>query len=125
MITSGDEHEIFAGDNIPIPVAQTEGRAADGPATSARCSQNIERQDVGTTLRVTPTVGERGGVRLELTVEVSSLGASVAGDVEEVGPTIQEIIVESTIRLRDGEIAVIATAARPTVVPQRERGSRG
>ena len=33
-----------------------------------------------------PTVGEAGGVRLELDVDVSALAPSLAGDVEEVGP---------------------------------------
>ncbi len=112
LITSGDEHEIFAGDNVPIPVARTETGGAQATVSLAT-QQNIERQDVGTSLRVTPTVGEQGGVTLELHLEVSSLRESQAGTVEEVGPTISQTTVESTIRLRGGEIAVIATAARP------------
>jgi len=110
LLTSGDEHEIFAGDNIPIPVARTEPA---GPDAALQVQQNVERQDVGTLLRVTPTVGEQGGVILELTVEVSSVRASEAGDVADVGPTIREISVESVIRLRHGEVAVIATDAEP------------
>jgi type II secretory pathway component GspD/PulD (secretin) len=43
----------------------------------------------------------------------------VAGPVEEVGPTIRETTIESTIRLEGGEMAVIATAAQPQV--QREK----
>ena len=165
LITSGDEHEIFAGDNVPVPVAAREeprgserppergrpepeprgpGRARPSRPRSARergagrgvrdrrtgtgttgtgtdwsncvvfaVSQNIERKDVGTTLRVTPTVGAQGGVTLELRVEVSSLTESLAGPVEEVGPTIRDVTIESTIRLQGGEIAVIATAALP------------
>ena len=93
--------------------------------TGLTVSQNIERKDVGTTLRVTPTVGERGGVMLELRVEVSSLAESVAGPVEEVGPTIRDTTIESTIRLAGGEIAVIATAAQPEVQTRRRPGSRG
>jgi type II secretory pathway component GspD/PulD (secretin) len=121
LITSGEEHEIFAGDNVPIPVSSsgaggvggTESTATRDPSLTVR--QNIERQDVGTSLRLTPTVGEQGGVTLGLHLEVSSLGESAAGPVEEVGPTISQIIVESTIRLRGGEVAVIASAARPRV----------
>jgi len=122
LLTTGEEHEIFAGDNVPIPVASTPvaqtGAAAPGSAPAETGSplqvqQNIERQDVGTSLRVTPTIGAQGGVILELGVEVSSLRASEAGTVEEVGPTIRQIRVESVIRLRHGEIAVIATAEQP------------
>jgi general secretion pathway protein D len=167
LITSGHDHEIFAGDNVPIPVSQPSGTGlgtlgtgttgtgttgteatttstasgtgnaaiAGGSAetgttgtgttgttgtgtgvvnTTLSVRQNIERKDVGTRLRVTPTVGEQGGVTLDLDVEVSSLAASVAGDVTKVGPTIQQTRIESTIRLLGGgEIAVIATAAQP------------
>jgi general secretion pathway protein D len=128
LITAGDEHEIFAGDNIPIPVASsgtgapgatgTEGTEGTGTVTQdplLTTQTNIERQDVGTSLRITPTVGEQGGVTLEMRVEVSALADSVVGSVEEVGPTIRQAIVESKIRLRSGEIAVIATVARPRV----------
>jgi general secretion pathway protein D len=77
--------------------------------------QNIERKDVGTSLRVTPTAGAQGGVILELRVEVSSLADSVAGPVERVGPTIRQTTVEATIRLQGSEVAVIATAAQPKI----------
>jgi general secretion pathway protein D len=130
LITSGDEHEIFAGDNVPIPVAHagaagtqgTSGGTETGSGTGTVASptlttqKNIERKDVGTTLRVTPTVGEKGGVTLELYVELSALRDSVAGDVEEVGPTIAQSVIESTIHLTGaGEIAVLATSGRPLV----------
>jgi len=108
LANSGEEHRIFAGDEIPIPV----GRTVEGQVAT-QLTQDIQRQDVGTTLRVLPTVGKQGVVVLELSVEVSELGASLAGDVSEVGPTLEEISVESLVRLEPGEVAVIATAARP------------
>ena len=126
LITSGEEHEIFAGDNIPIPVSHSGGvsgtpagggtQAGGTQAPSLVVRKDIERQDVGTSLRLTPTVGEEGGVTLSLHIELSSLAESAAGSIEQVGPTISQTTVESTIRLAGGgEIAVIATAARPRV----------
>jgi type II secretory pathway component GspD/PulD (secretin) len=119
LITSGDEHEIFAGDNIPIPVSNTGSSTTTGGTTTSEPSlvvrKNIERQDVGTSLRLKPTVGEQGGVTLGLHLEVSELGESDAGTVEEVGPTISQITIESTIRLRNGEVAVIGSTARPLI----------
>lgn len=109
LVNSGEEHRLFAGDNIPIPI----GRAVEGQVAT-QITQDIQRQDVGVTLQLLPTVGQQGGVVLELRVEVSELGESTAGDVERVGPTLDEISVESLIRLQPGEVAVIATAARPT-----------
>ena len=104
LVTSGEEHELFAGDNIPVPVASGNENNIVG-----QVQQNIERYDVGTRVRVTPTLGEQGTIQLDLGIEVTSLAASVAGDVEEVGPTISELSVESVIRLRNGEAAIIAT----------------
>ena len=109
LVNSGEEHRIFAGNNIPIPV----GRTVEGQAAT-QVTQDIQRQDVGVTLELLPTVGQQGGVVLELRVEVSELGEPRAGDVGRVGPTLDEISVESLIRLQPGEVAVIATAARPT-----------
>lgn len=113
LVSSGQEQKIFAGDNIPIPV----GRAVEGQ-NPVQITRDIQRQDVGTTLRVLPTVGQRGPVVLELTVEVSTLGDSAAGDVARVGPSIREIDVQSLIRLAHGEVAVIATAAQPVTQSQ-------
>jgi general secretion pathway protein D len=114
---SGEEQEIFAGNNIPIPVS-----TSDTPTTATLpgglptfvTSRSIERQDVGVSLRVKPTVGEAGGVRLELEAEVTSLApsqvSSLAGSIDEVGPTIRERKLTSTIHLRDGEFAVVGFA---------------
>ena len=84
--------------------------ATTTPSQPFLTQRNIERQDVGVSLRVKPTVGEAGGVRLELEVDVTSLAPSLAGDVEEVGPTIRQRRLTSTIHLRDGEFAVVGFA---------------
>lgn len=107
LVSSGDEHEIFAGDNVPIPIAQTD---ATNPL---RVSQNVERRDVGLLMRARPTVGQEGGVRLELDLEVSAVAQSLAGDSERVGPTISERTIQTTVHLDDGVIAVVGYATLP------------
>ncbi len=105
IVLSGEEHEIFAGDNIPIPVSNTS--SAGGSALGISTSQSIERTDVGVTLRVKPRVGEAGVVDLDLDLTVSALGASVAGSVSEVGPTLLERKITTRLSLREGENAII------------------
>ena len=107
LVASGEEQMIFVGDNVPVPVA---GSDVGDPL---RVTSNIERHDTGTTLRVTPTVGVEGRVELELYVESSRVGASAAGDVERVGPSFVERVVETTVQLPSGVLAVIGFAARP------------
>ena len=115
---AGEEQEIFAGNNIPIPVS----KAAADTASAFQTNQTIERQDIGIRLRVKPSVGEAGGVRLELDVEVSSLAPSVAGNVDALGPTLRQRHLTSTIHLNDDEFAVVGFA-REAVVEQSVTGT--
>jgi general secretion pathway protein D len=105
---AGEEQEIFAGNNVPVPVSSAGSATTTGNVFQTQ--KNIERQDVGINLRVKPTVGEAGGVRLELEVEVTQLAPSLAGDVDLVGPTIRQRTLTSTIHLDDGEFAVVGFA---------------
>ncbi len=124
---AGDEQEIFAGNNIPILVSTSAANPANpanpadaGNTTNAaspvstanafQTSQNVERQDIGIRLRLKPTLGEAGGVRLELDVNVSALAPPLAGDVDEVGPTLRNRQLTSTIYLNDDEWAVVGFA---------------
>ena len=100
-MVSGEEQEVFVGQNVPIPVSQ------GAKVSAGRTSTRIERQDVGIHLRVTPKLGEAGKVELDLQLEVSRLGVPVAGSVEVVGPTLESRSIESKILLSDGELAVI------------------
>lgn len=122
---SGEEHEIFSGDNIPIPAASTStATAEDGTpiqGSPLNVTQNIERVDVGTRLRIKPTLGEESIVRLELDLEVSQLTESRSGPVEEVGPSYANRDIEATLELRPGETAVIG-ATGATVSSERRIG---
>lgn len=109
LVSSGDEQLIFAGDNVPVPVAKTDA------AGSVRIDTTIERYDTGTTLRVTPTVGAEGRVQLQLYVESSRLVPLAAEIVDRVGPSFVERVVETTVQLPSGALAVIGFAARPFV----------
>jgi general secretion pathway protein D len=124
---AGEQQEIFAGNNLPIPVSTT-GTTGTTPGTTQTptlgqnpfvTTRSIERQDVGVSLRVKPTVGQVGGVRLELELDVTALAptaiAGDAGTVEEVGPTIRQRRLTSTIYLRDGEFAVVGLAREAAV----------
>lgn len=107
---SGEEQQIQVGDNIPIPVSRVTTDETSRPLTQ---QQDIERHDVGTYLRVLPTVGVKGGVHLVVHVETSQIAPSQVGTVEQVGPTIRQRTIDATFTLRDGELAVIGTLDQP------------
>ncbi|HEY5656261.1 MAG TPA: secretin N-terminal domain-containing protein [Myxococcota bacterium] len=112
-VASGEEHEIFAGDNVPVPVARAD---ATNPL---QVSRNVERKDVGLQLRVRPTVGQRGGVRLELELDISAVRTSLAGNVRQVGPSFTQRQLTSTIHLDEGDVAVVGFAALPRTTTRR------
>jgi general secretion pathway protein D len=130
VATNGEEQEVFVGNNVPILSASTAPAAGDvaaggrdgAPAAPLQVRTDIERQDVGLRLRVRPTVGEAGGVRLGLELEVSDVAPSVAGDVEEVGVTLTQRTLTATVQLADGEFAVVGMGPR-RVERRVERGT--
>ncbi len=105
-ILAGDEQEIFAGDNIPVPVA-AEG-AGNDPLTTRL---NVERYDVGVSLRVAASVGMGGRVKLDFNVESSRLGSrALVGSVENGGPVIEERTLTTSVWLDDDEPALLGGA---------------
>jgi general secretion pathway protein D len=116
-VASGETHELFAGDEVPVPTAA----AADASAPDLAVNQNIDRREVGLDLRVKPRLATDQTVELELELEVSRVAPSQAGAVEDVGPTFSRRVLETTVRLDDGRWAVVALGPEAGI-QQVERG---
>ena len=121
VVTAGERHEIFVGNNVPVPVTENGGLAGgtgttdpgDGsPLTQVQnlLSRTIrfERTDIGIRLEIEAKAGHEGKIQLDLDVEISSLAPSLAGDVTAVGPTFIEQNLTVSARLDDGETAILA-----------------
>jgi general secretion pathway protein D len=123
LVATGEEQEVFAGNNIPIPVASSTGAAGGTRQAGTDASPgfvdplalrtNIERQDVGVRLRVKPTLGVAGDLRLELEIEATRVAESTLGEVEEVGPTLLSRELTSRLGIADGEVAIIGGRGEP------------
>jgi len=105
LTADNEEAEIVVGENIPIPTTrlQTASNTTEGFQTSA----NIERRDVGVTLRVTPQISEGDTVRLQVFQELSEVKEEAAEGGEEFGPTTLNRTVENTVYVKDGEAVMI------------------
>jgi Flp pilus assembly secretin CpaC len=101
------EAEIVVGQNIPVPTSrlQAAGTTTD-PNNPFQTSQNISRQDVGVTLRVTPQISEGDTVRLNVFQEISEVVPG-SGAASDLGPTTTNRKVENTVYVRDGEAVMI------------------
>ena len=82
LTTDNQEAEIVVGQNVPFVTS----RATNETNLSNTFSQ-IDRRDVGITLRLTPQISEGDTVRLLLFEEVSALVKTPLPEVLQLGPT--------------------------------------
>lgn len=108
VITAGDEHEIFVGDNIPIPVSSGSplANAANGGSPFVN-TVNFNREDVGVRLTLKAQAGKEGPIFLQLDTEISALAPSIAGNPLKVGPTLIKETLSAKARLDDGQTAIV------------------
>jgi general secretion pathway protein D len=120
LALSGEEHELVVGDNVPVPVGATNESGAPLEIDPLTIRNNIERRDVGMLLRVRPTAGQAGDVRLELDVEASRVRALPVAITERVGPVIEQRKLTVVTRLERGQVAVLGMLREP-ITRERER----
>jgi general secretion pathway protein D len=108
LTSDNEEAEIKVGENIPIVTSRVQSAAGITTAgDSLATSQNIERQDIGITLRVTPQISEGDTVRLEIFQEITQVTDPIGGAVEDVGVSLLNRQVENTVVVADDETVVI------------------
>lgn len=100
LTTDNEEAEIVVGQNVPF-LAST--------STSSDNLNNtfnqIDRQDVGITLRLTPQISSRDFVTLNIFTEVSNVIEATRGS--ELGPTTTIRTSETTVIAKDSQMIVI------------------
>ncbi|MES3040489.1 MAG: type II secretion system secretin GspD [Pseudomonadota bacterium] len=102
MTLVNQEAKIVVGQNVPFITGST-GTAGSGvtnPFTT------IQRQDVGITLKVTPSLSEGGTVRLDVEQEVSSVVPSVEG-IRSSDIITNKRSIKTSILADDGQTIVL------------------
>jgi hypothetical protein len=108
LTSDNEEAEIRIGNNIPIITSRV--NQATGAVTGLASSVNVERQDIGVTLRVTPQISEGNTVRLKIFQEITAVNDALTaetGDPAEVGVSLSNRRIENTVVVEDGETVVI------------------
>jgi len=83
MTSENKKAVINVSTSVPIVTSQTTGQVAAATTTTttttttAGLNQTVEYRDAGVILTVTPRIGERGTVALEVKQEVNSVGPNV------------------------------------------------
>ncbi len=105
IATNGEEQEFFVGDTVPIEQAASDDQSGD----SFNLSIDVERRDVGIELRVKPSIGQAGGVTLDLSLDFTAV-AGIGDESFEV--VLLQRRLDASAHLRDGEFAVIGFSSR-------------
>jgi len=99
LATDNEEAQIVVGQNVPF-LASTGTNAVNLNNTF----NQVSRQDVGITLRITPQISSRDYVTLRVFTEVSALVLSTVNST--LGPTTTKRQSETTIISKDGQMIV-------------------
>jgi len=107
LTSDNEEAEIRIGNNIPIVTSRLEG--ATGNPDGLSTSVNVERQDIGVTLRVTPQISEGDTLRLKIFQELSDVNEALT-DAEfgsDEGVALTNTRIENTLVVNDGATIAI------------------
>jgi len=108
LTSDNEEAEIRIGNNIPIITSRV--NSATGNTAGLASSVNVERQDIGVTLRVTPQISEGDTLRLKIFQELTDINESLqsgVGSADEVGVALFNRKIENTVVVKDGETVVV------------------
>ncbi|HUQ52763.1 MAG TPA: type II secretion system secretin GspD, partial [Gammaproteobacteria bacterium] len=97
-----EEAEIRVGQEVPFLTGQFTNTGAN--QGSVNPFQTIQREEVGTRLKITPQINEGSGVKLEIEQETSSLSATVAGAADLV---TNKRNITTSVFVDDGEVLVL------------------
>lgn len=102
MTLDNQEAKIVVGQNVPFITGSTAttGSGVTNPFTT------IQRQDVGITLKVTPSLSEGGVVRLDVEQEVSAVVPSSAG-INSADLITSKRSIKTSILADDGQTIVL------------------
>ena len=121
LTSDNEEAEILVGDNIPIITNRVQSAAGivtdpEQPSNLAT-SVNVERQDIGVTLRVTPQITEGDSLRMQIFQEITDINPTLqsgVGDVNQVGPALSNRRIENVVVAKDGSTVVVGGLVRDT-----------
>jgi len=97
LVLNNETATLQVGDQVPIATQEsTSTTTSDAPLVNS-----IQYHDTGVILKVTPHVNEGGQVQMEVSQEVSDVGATTSSSLNS--PTIEERKISSVVSVQDGE----------------------
>ena len=110
LTTDNQKAEIMVGENVPFVASQTQSATTGGIPT-----YNIDRKDVGITLKLTPQITSDDSVRLDINQEISAIIATAGINPNLLGPSTSKRSATTTVVVKDRETVVIGGLIRDNV----------
>jgi len=99
LTSDNKEAEIIVGQNVPFQGSST--------ISSGLSTTSVERKDVGITLKIKPQISEGDYIRLDLSQEISAIGATVTVGNGSTDRITTKRSAKTNIVVKDGETVVI------------------
>jgi general secretion pathway protein D len=109
LTSDNKEAEILVGENVPFIASREQSIATSGTVVN-----DIQRQDVGVKLQITPQITEGDYVKLDIYQEISSLEQADDTILTSVGPTIDKRSTKTSVVVKDGDTVVIGGLMQDT-----------
>ncbi len=98
------EAEIRVGQEVPFVTGQFTNTGGSNAAGVVNPFQTIQREEVGTNLKITPQINEGSGVKLTIEQETSSISAGATGAVDLV---TNKRTISTSVFVEDGQVLVL------------------
>lgn len=115
MVLNNQTANLQVGDRVPIATAQAVGVTT---STSAIVN-NIQYQDTGVVLKVTPRVNHGGLVMMDIQQEVSQVTTTTSSSIDS--PTIQQRKIQTSVAIQDGQTIALGGL----ITENRSKGQSG
>ena len=103
LTSDNKEAQILVGQNVPFIASRQQDIT-----TANTVLNNITRQDVGITLKITPQISEGDYVKLDIYEEISALLAGQSDNIlTTIGPTITKRSTKTSVVVKDKQTVVI------------------
>jgi len=99
LTSDNKEAEIIVGSNVPFQGSST--------ISSGLSTTSVERKDVGITLKIKPQISEGDYIRLDLSQEISAIGATITVGNGATDRITTKRSAKTNIVVKDGETVVI------------------
>ena len=115
-VLDNEEAEIKVGQEVPFLTGQFTNTGA--AAGSVNPFQTIQREEVGTRLKITPQINEGTGVQLAIEQETSSLSAGAQGAVDLVTNTRS---IATSVYVDDGDVLILGGLIDDSLLESEQR----